>query len=229
RESRSVSLGSTDTDSCGLHSCASASVRKDLATEKLLPVPAPAARKPRTISETLSPGSGPSGIRALLAAGSPESSSMCPTGEEVGIDEQPTRASEAHTDRISIVTRDLLDLMLFITVLLSRRPRRSCPCRRLRRELRDRHPHPGRSCRHQGLSARVRGRPCPRSHLGPPCLRRELPGRRRSGRRSGRSGNRVRRALPAPFPDRPRHRRHARSVSPHPRSCLPCCPRRHSA
>src|SRR5699024_7113657 len=126
----------------------SASVRKDLATEKLLPVPAPAARKPRTISETLSPGSGPSGIRALLAAGSPESSSMCPTGVEVGIDEQPTRASEAHTDRISIVTRDLLDLMLFITVLLRRRPRRSRPCRRLRLELPDRHPHRGRSCRH---------------------------------------------------------------------------------
>src|SRR5699024_11391400 len=57
RESRSVSLGSTDTDSCGLHSCASAPVRNALDTAELVPAPAPAARKPRTISVTLSPGS----------------------------------------------------------------------------------------------------------------------------------------------------------------------------
>src|SRR5699024_9615731 len=209
RESRSVSLGSTDTDSCGLHSCASASVRKDLATEKLLPAPAPAARKPRTISETLSPGSGPSGIRALLAAGSPESSSMCPTGEEVGIDEQPTNASEAHTDRISIVTRDPLDLMLVITVLLRGRPHRSRPCRP-RRELPDRHPHRSCPCRRRLPSHRVRHRGRPRPHLGRACPRRRHPGRRRGAHLSRRSRVRIRRALPAPFPRRPRHRRPAR-------------------
>src|SRR5699024_12689209 len=67
----------------------------------------------------------------------------------------PTRRSSDL--RISIVTRDPLDLMLVITVLLRGRPHRSRPCRP-RRELPDRHPHRSCPCRRRLPSHRVRHR-----------------------------------------------------------------------